>query len=945
MGALLRWHVMVVALLLVFAARTHAQTTTGVIDGVIRDPDGSPVPGVQITANSPSLIQRDLSVSSNQDGYYRLTALPPGTYAVTYLLQGFQTIERAGLLVNAGQTTAVDIQVALAGVAETVTVVGDSPTIDPTSATLGFNYTQQLLDNVPTSRNFHNMVTTIPGVETASVFGTSPGNLENESVLGAGPYGNRYNLDGGNITDPTISVNQANLFSADIIQEMQVLRGAKPAEVGFSQGGFFNIVTKSGGNQFHGDGDLYYQGKSLQSENLNDLLRGAGVTRSNELVDDLDASLSAGGRVVRDKLWWFGSARRQDRTFQVLGFAEDVTDEINAYFWKNTFQPHPQHRFTGLYNHWDETVNFFFFGFAPALAAGPEVSMLRKPGGDAFQTRWEGVLGENVIADAGFGWNELRLDQIFHETSGVSTIDLVTGRRFGSPGAGGRDSTGTNYTSNGSLSWFVPEALGRHDLKFGGEYTHSPFAWGFTEIRDHTLAVQNGSPFRVTILNTPVDAAWVQNFASVFGQDAWTVKDRLTLNLGIRYDHVQSMTPEQSSGGGTFATTYLADQYPQLRPTTYAAQDLWSWHSVAPRVAAAYKLDSGGRTVLKAGFARYFHHLNSQQVWTVNRNFPFNINLRWSDLNSDGAFQLGEEGQLLSLTGGGLTTFDPDVRHPYSDEATVGVSRELFTDFSVNANFIYRTDNDLINTIDIGVPFDTYRPVPVNDPGDDGRAGTTDDRSLTVFAQDPSTFGGNRSLLTNPGRQGFDDMRTYRGFELIANKRFSNGWQFVGSLVASEMDVVVPTSDSGGAIGTTFSNPNSQVNVRGKDSLNQTYQVKLQGTYMAPFGILLSSLYRYGSGFPFTRQLVVTGLPQGPVTVNAEPRGARETDSYHLVDARVEKTFTLGQARRLGLILDAFNLTNASTVLQYGSRTGVDLGTPRLVRNPRIARLGVRFTW
>src|SRR5439155_13829683 len=253
-------------LTLTLSAIAGAQTTGGTIDGVVKEPDARAVPGVQVVVNSPALIQKDLSVVTNEEGYYRVPSLPPGRYVVHYELQGFQRVERQDIIVNTGETTSISGHLSPAAVEEPLTVLGQSPSVDPTSAKLAFNYTPQLLENVPTTRQFHNIVTTIPGVETATPFGASPGNLENESVLGAGPYGNRYNMDGANITDPSISNNQANLFSADIIQEMQVLRGAKPAEVGFAQGGFFNVVTKSGGNNFSGEASTYYQGSQLQSE-------------------------------------------------------------------------------------------------------------------------------------------------------------------------------------------------------------------------------------------------------------------------------------------------------------------------------------------------------------------------------------------------------------------------------------------------------------------------------------------------------------------------------------------------------------------------------------------------------------------------------------------------------------------------------------------------------
>jgi hypothetical protein len=327
-----------------------------------------------------------------------------------------------------------------------------------------------------------------------------------------------------------------------------------------------------------------------------------------------------------------------------------------------------------------------------------------------------------------------------------------------------------------------------------------------------------------------------------------------------------------------------------------------------------------------------------------DENVVTSLTTQWNDLNNDRRFQLGEDGRLLSFAEGvSRVRFDADIQHPFTDEYVVGVSRELFTDFSINANFIWRRDNDLIHTVQVGIPDSSYSPVSIVDPGEDGRVGTTDDGTLTVFAQDPATFGQEAFLETNPSKLGKDNGRDYTGFEFVANKRLSNRWQFVGSVVIQEMQSLTPSN----SFYTTglFQNPNDQVNARGRDPLSETVLVKFQGIYQGPWGLLLSGYYRFGSGQPIARTLVVRGLPQGTITVQAEERGERETPANNLLDFRVEKSFGLGGGRRGSIGVDIFNLLNASTVTSQGVSTGVDLGTPRIIVNPRIARIGLRFLW
>jgi outer membrane receptor protein involved in Fe transport len=216
--------------------------------------------------------------------------------------------------------------------------------------------------------------------------------------------------------------------------------------------------------------------------------------------------------------------------------------------------------------------------------------------------------------------------------------------------------------------------------------------------------------------------------------------------------------------------------------------------------------------------------------------------------------------------------------------------------------------------------------------------GTADDSRLTVFSQNPDTIGQSQFLLTNPD----ESQRTYKGLELTASKRFSNNWQAVASLVVSEMEVVKPTTANEEA--GIFDSPNNFLNAKGLDPNNSPFQLKLQGMYMFRFGLSLSGYYRLSAGKPYTRELVVTGLPQGPFNVFAERRGESRTDKDGQLDLRAEQSFELG-AGKLGVMVDVFNLFNSAAVIDYGFITGVDYDRPRAVQRPRSARIGLRYDW
>jgi hypothetical protein len=931
---------------LLVSAAAAAQNPTGVIDGIVRDQTGQPVPGVTVVANSPSLIQKDQTVTSNTEGFYRLQLLPPGVYIVRFELQGFQTVHREGLIVSAGQTTTANIAMSVAAVQESVTVRGESPTVDTTSAKLGFTTSRDLVENVPTRRDFSSLMATIPGVGGQAGNTGVAGNFPRLVVLGAGSMANAYTFDGANVLDPGISSDQTAKFSYDIVEEVNVVKAAKPAEIGFAQGGSFQIITKSGGNDLHGDASGYWRDDALQGNNVTPELKTLGVgATSNRVLKGNDESLTGGGRIVKDQLWWFGSGRYQKEDLQLLGYPDPQVSSIKAFFGKGTYQPNAANRFSGAYQDWREAVTPFFRGMAPNLAGDSNVYFIRKPTGKLGSIRWNGTLTNTILATVGFAAGKQTLSAVWPETNvGVGIRDLVTGIRYNHPDVLSKEAPSWNQNISGSLSWFAGELAGRHDFKVGAEHTQSKVINSMSAGgKDYQLRVNNLVPAQVVLLSTPISGDARIATTSLFAQDAWTIQNKLTLNVGVRYDRFVPSRQATSAGGGAWAATPLAAQYPVLAPHTIAAVDpQWTWNSVAPRLAASYSIDQ--KSVVRGSFSRYYHFVNTGMIPGADENVVTTMIFQWNDRNSDRDYQPGEEGTLLSIAGGpDLVSFDSNIKHPYTDEFVLGFSRELFADFSVSANYIHRKDTDLVHTMQVGIPDSSYTPVTVPDPGPDGVTGTTDDRTLMVFAQNPATFGKELYLETNPSKYGKANDRNYNGVELVANKRVSHNIQFVASLIAQKMDSLTPVSDfftSG-----LFFNPNDQVNARGRDPAVEPVLVKLQGTYGARWGILASGYYRYSQGIVYTRQLVVRGLPQGTTTVFAEPLGSSELPHNHNVDLRLEKRFSLANATRLGVSLDVFNLLNASTITAVGASTGVNLGRPQVIVNPRIARLGVRFTW
>lgn len=927
---------LLVTLALTLPLSAFGQSTTGSINGIVTGPDGVPLPGVTVVANSPASIQRDATAVTNADGFYRIALLPPGHYELRFELPSFRPLERSRILVQVGQATPVDTALELESVTETEVVVGEARNIDPRRAELGFNYGDELAENIPTARDMNDLFSTVPGVESVNNLGggVQPGTIEVQNVLGTGERSSSYRYDGMNTTDPAGQWNTQALMSYDIVEEVQILKAAKPAEVPF-QGALFNVITKSGGNRFSGNVGAYFADGGLQSSNTGDF---GGELASNELEREYELSAAVGGKLITDELWWFVSGRLFDSTRDVFAFPVPVSEEIQSFSGKLTWQANQNHRFVANATAWDQEVSHYFFGYSPALSQDERAASARPLDGQSVGAQWSGVFGRNVIAEANVNYSEDDFDQDLQPGGRRAVVDLVTGQRRFSPGTSAgalRDQDNEFWNARANVSWFVPEAAGQHDIKFGVEYMPTRTRIGFGEPEGHQLHTLFGNKFAVRLLNTPTIAIWDNDLLAFYVQDAWSVGDRLTLNIGLRYMHTDATSPEQVSGGGPWANTALVERFPEMALTRHAPRDLVTWDTIEPRLAATYQLGASGSTILRFGASRYYQNLDSFKFFVASPSFPNTWVTLWNDANDDFEYQVGEEGPLLFSFGGALNSVDPSLRRPYTDELVIGVSHEFAREIQVSANGILRRDRDLSAAADIG---DTrYAPVDVLDPGPDGIPGTGDDSTLTVFEQDAATIGNNRLQITNPGGE-----RDFKGIELTVSKRLRDNWQGVASLVWSEMR----GNQSTVALGTlgVFDSPNGLINAEGLDEVWQTVQLKLQGTYLFDFGLHVSGLYRFRTGNPYTRELVVTGLNQGPFNVRAEPRGDSETDNVSTVDLRLEQTFDLA-AGRFGVMADAFNLFNASPSVDEGIITGSDYGEVLSVQTPRLLRLGVRYVW
>lgn len=550
--------VLSVIVALATAAGTAAQTTTGTISGRVLDAQGAALPGATATATSPNL-QGSREAVTSANGDYILTGLPSGPYAITFSFSGFQSQTRNVVLAPT-QVLPLEATLGPAQVTEDVTVVASSADTLMRTAQIATNYSQELIANLPTSRDLNSILLMAPGVHP-----TGPGGAF--SFGGSVSFENLFLLNGVSINE-NIRGQAFDTAIEDAIQETTVANGGVSAEFGRFSGGVVNIITKSGGNQFSGsfreslNNDRWRTLTPFETERL----ATTPQPRIDKVVPTHEYTL--GGPVMRDRLWFFTSGRLRDesqgRTLVATAVPYEFTEEQRRYEAKGTYSLNPQHRFQVNYNHHDRAqINYSF---------NQNVTMdLRSLGTRTLPERlyaatYSGMLTSKLLVEAIVSKRTLQI-----AGAGAKSTDLVDGtllidnsraggaRWWSDTFCGvctpeGRD--GENVFAKGSYFLSTPR-FGSHNLVFGYDT--------FNDIRTANNH-QSGSGYRIfsagailtgngagegdifpiflgdgttTIQWNPIlQESEGSSFRthSGFVNDSWRVSDRLTANIGIRFD-------------------------------------------------------------------------------------------------------------------------------------------------------------------------------------------------------------------------------------------------------------------------------------------------------------------------------------------------------------------------------------------------------------------------
>jgi hypothetical protein len=852
------------------------------ITGTVKDTSGAVLPGVTVEAASPVLIEKIRESVSDANGRFQIVDLRPGTYTVTFSLAGFNSVKRDGVALSGSSAINVDAELRVGSLEETITVTGEAPVVDVTSTTQQRVLSSEVIDALPSARNYFGLARMIPGT-------LGGGNDVGGSLIQ--DVGQSVTVHGSRNVDQRVTVNGVNTMTLqaggniggqtpDVGSAAEVTVDTSSLSADLATGGVrINFVPKDGGNRFSNSLFFTFSNENLQGDNFSDELRAAGLTTPNRIVNNWDLNESFGGPFRRDKVWFWFSTRfnesenqsavfRNRNEYDPTKFLYDPDTSqpgVNKGWQSNnsirvTWQATPRNKIAGTYkfDKWCNCPNNISATQAPEAGRDRRFPRLAQE-----HLEWTSPVTNRLLFEAvGLHLYE-RWGNMHYRVDGGSledpSLEAVLPQLIGvleqSNGLNYRILTNYNNTSVPSFTYRAAATYvtGSHAFKVGFNNTQGHLDEYLYTLNNLSYRFMNGIPNRITQRAFPYRAITnLDNDLGLYAQDRWSV-NRWTVQGAIRFDYFATSFPEQTIGPSDMTPT---------RNITFQAQDNISWKDLTYRSGLAYDLFGTGKTAVKVAFNKY---LLGQTLNGLGRNPNPVLTLRttanrpWNDrgglgINGDYIPQCnflnpasnGECGAIDDTTFGTSVpgeAFDDRLISGFNHrqanwEFSAGVQHELMPRVALDVGYFRRawahfqvTDNLLVGPED----FTRFDMVVPTDPRLPNGGGYTLSGFYDVV---PAKFGQVRNLNALSDDYG-SQYENWNGVDVTVNSRLGNGLTLQGGLSTGksmedncEIVAKLPEMNNLGANGTLPASWRAAQYCR-RESPFLT-QFKLYGVYVIP---------------------------------------------------------------------------------------------------------------
>lgn len=982
----LKRNALAVALGMLFAGAAVAAETGGLRITIIGN-GGQPLPGATVQVSSPdSLVSR--SGVTEADGSVRLTGLDPATnYTVQVDAVDFDTFTASNVAVVTGKT--LSLGYALGGTnLDAVAVTGTAlAAIDTTSSMIGTTLNLDVVESLPTGRSYQSYLQLVPGVKPSASGNPSSKSGVNYSDIG-GDTGdssdNLYYLDGIDVTDPSTGKFGAN-FNSEIIQEQQVITGGVPAEYAGGSGLISKVVTKSGGDEYHGSVNYYFQNDSLVSDDKHG--ESAGFST-------FDTAVTLGGPIVKEKLWFFGSYQIKNREDDVVNpltnnLLRTVETDQDLAFFKTTWQMTYNDRLTGV-----------FFN-DPYTRSGSDVATtlnnrdyVRDQGGDNYKIEYNRDWNNLRLTAYTFS-HEGELSNLAADTTARNDVAFLTGAPTNAQlQLGGRGSDFESFRNRDelglSLEYWLDTSWGSHAFKAG--YTASENTY-----KENSVFTGGGAQY-TSIANADAGATFADyttldwtGETDLSGVDSGRILDAIAANASVQaqldtnndgtvdaaelnaYQFTSTAgNPDGQVNAYRMVQSVVAPYEVQSKGKALYVQDVWTidqwaitaglraeeWShyasngakvftfdwEIAPRLSVVYDLMGDGRSKVWGFYGRYYDPIRNNMT-------DFAGNLTGSVL--DEQIYLGDQWVTFRTRGGPSTPdalFAPSTKTPYTDELLLGYATTFGTDLSLSVTYTNRKTRDILEDYDLSL---------YSDPNGDTSIGHADADSdfylpLSYFGYD-SAPNSNYVIATLAGGK-----RDYQGLEITLQKIKTDHWQGLVSYTYNDAEGNSNSDSNADFQGDWLALDPRGPNNYGTQPGNIEHQLKAWGSYSFDFGLELAGVFNWNSGLKYSRTFAAYGrhLPlmddpyeYGGVTdswVSAGAIGGETGPAYYTLDVRAKYTYDLPRGE-LEFFLDVFNILDnqAATTEQdlFGGDGVYAFGEANDWVEPRRMYLGARYSF